>query len=240
MLAWPILAVAATFPAHAETARQQWKWCEDDKADPDLRVRSCSARIQSGQETKKNLALAHFNRGNAYGAKGDQDRAIADYTEAIRLDPKDDRSYALRGRLYLYRGKFSNALADFNQASELDPQDAYNALWLDITGHRNALPSRLPQAISKLDMTKWPAPVVRMYLGQLTPDAVLAAADNPDVNKKRGQVCEANFFSGEMELRRGDKAAAVRLFRFAADHCQRTYVEWWAARAELNALGEGP
>jgi hypothetical protein len=29
------------------------------------------------------------NRGEAYRAKGDNDRAIADYNVAIRLDPKD-------------------------------------------------------------------------------------------------------------------------------------------------------
>jgi hypothetical protein len=32
----------------------------------------------------------------------------------------------------------------------------------------------------RIDMTKWPAPVIRLYLGQMTPDSVLAAADSPD------------------------------------------------------------
>ena len=32
------------------------------------------------------IAAAYNNRGNAYKTKGDHDRAIADYTEAISLD----------------------------------------------------------------------------------------------------------------------------------------------------------
>jgi tetratricopeptide (TPR) repeat protein len=34
------------------------------------------------------LAPAYSDRGNAYDGKGDLDRAIADFNEAIRLDPK--------------------------------------------------------------------------------------------------------------------------------------------------------
>jgi hypothetical protein len=59
----------------------------------------------------------------------------------------------------------------------------------------------LSQAISQIDMTAWPAPVIRLFLGQMTPTAVLAAAADPDAGKKKGQVCEANFYSGELARR---------------------------------------
>ena len=36
--------------------------------------------------------MAYYNRGIAYGNKGELDKAIADFTEAIRLDPKDGKS----------------------------------------------------------------------------------------------------------------------------------------------------
>jgi len=39
-----------------------------------------------------------FNaRGNAYAEKGDTDRAIADYSEAIRLKPDFARAFCSRG-----------------------------------------------------------------------------------------------------------------------------------------------
>ena len=86
-------------------------------------------------------------------------------------------------------------------------------------------------------MTVWPAPVIRMFLGQMTQSAVLAAANDPDPNKKKDQVCEANFYSGELALRTGAKNEALRLFRLAARDCPRGFFEWPAANAELKALG---
>ena len=124
-------------------------------------------------------AKAYCDRGNAWRNKGDLDRAIADYNEAIRLDPKDAGCYKNRGVANLYAGSLSKALADLNQASELKPKDAYTALWLDVVNKRSNLPSRLPQAIAQLDMTKWPAPIIRLFVGQMTPEAVLAAANDP-------------------------------------------------------------
>jgi lipoprotein NlpI len=183
------------------------------------------------------LAPAYSNRGNAYDAKGDHDRAIADYNQAIALDPKFARAYYNRGLANLYAGVLPNALADLNQATALDPKYSYAALWLDIIGQRSNVSSRLAQAISTIDMTAWPAPVIRMFLGQMPPAAVLAAADDPDPTKKKGQVCEANFYSGEWALRQDAKDEAMRLFRLAASHCPKNFTEWFAANAELKALG---
>jgi lipoprotein NlpI len=182
-------------------------------------------------------APAYNNRGFAYSKKGDYDRAIADYNEAIRLDPKDALAYNNRGSAYLYSGNLAKALADVSQASELDPKNAYNALWVDIVGQRNNVPSRLSQAISTIDMTAWPAPVIRMFLSQTTPAAVLAAADDPDATKKKGHLCEANFYSGELALRQGAKDEAARLFGLAASDCPRNFDEWGDANAELKVLG---
>jgi lipoprotein NlpI len=85
-------------------------------------------------------------------------------------------------------------------------------------------------------MTKWPAPVIRLYLSQSTLAAVLAAADNPDANIKKGQVCEANFFGGEFALQRGRKDEARRLLDLAAEDCPKTFIEYNSAKAELKAF----
>ena len=37
------------------------------------------------------------NRGIAYSERGDYDRAIKDFDEAIRIDPKYVRAYGVRG-----------------------------------------------------------------------------------------------------------------------------------------------
>jgi lipoprotein NlpI len=131
-------------------------------------------------------------------------------------------------------------LADLREATELDPADAYKALWADIVAQRNHAAGRLSQASAKLDMAQWPAPIVRMYLGRMPPEAVLAAADDPDAGKKKKQVCQANFYSGEWALRMDAKDEAVRRFRLARSGCPREAQEWFAANAELKALGAAP
>ena len=113
------------------------------------------------------------------------------------------------------------------------------ALWADIAAQRNKQPSRLAQTTSDIDMTAWPAPVVKLFLNQMTPAAVLAAADDPDPVKKTGQICEANFYSGEFALTKGAKDEAISLFRLAANECPHGYLEWDGANAELKRLGVG-
>ena len=107
------------------------------------------------------------------------------------------------------------AFADFNQWSQLDPKNAYAVLWLDIVGKRGNLRSRLADATKQIDKNKWPGPIIRLYLGQSTAEAVLIAADDPNAHTKKGQVCEANFFIGELMLQGSKKDEAAQLFRLA-------------------------
>src|ERR1700722_19344142 len=55
---------------------------------PDVTITTCTAAIESGKIGPPNLSLAYNNRGIAYADKGDLDRALSDYTAAIRLDPR--------------------------------------------------------------------------------------------------------------------------------------------------------
>jgi tetratricopeptide (TPR) repeat protein len=90
--------------------------CLDGK-DHDLRIRGCSAMIQRNPKD----VLAYQNRGDAYGLKGEVDRAISDYTKAIELDPNYAPAYTNRGRAYTSKGDYTRAVADVTKASELLP-----------------------------------------------------------------------------------------------------------------------
>jgi lipoprotein NlpI len=90
--------------------------------------------------------------------------------------------------------------------------------------------------MKQIDMSKWPAPLVRLYLGELTPEAVLAAADDPDAATKKGRLCEANFYGGELVLQRGAKDEAKRLLQLAATNCPKSFIEYEDANAQLKAL----
>ena len=62
--------------------------------------------------------------GVLYAHKGDNDRAIADFNEAIRLDPKSALTFRNRGDAYTDKGDHDRALADYNEAIRLDPNNA--------------------------------------------------------------------------------------------------------------------
>jgi tetratricopeptide (TPR) repeat protein len=186
------------------------------------------------------FASAYSNRAKAWEKRGDFSRAIADTRELIRLDPKSAAAYFQRGRLLLFSGQLPSALADLNTANELAPNDAYVALWLDIVGQRNRLVNRLADATKQVDMSKWPAPIIHLYLGESSPEAVLAAADDPNPRTRDRQICEANFYGGELALQRDAKGEATRQLRFAATHCPKAFFESIAANVELKTLGAPP
>jgi lipoprotein NlpI len=186
------------------------------------------------------FASAYSRRGSAYAINGDFNRAIADYDQAIRLSPKSSEAYLLRGVADIYANALPKAMADLNQSYALDAKNAYAALWLSIVNKRSNLESRLADATAQIDMTKWPAPVIRLYLGQMTPEAVIAAADDPDPNTKKGNVCGANLYSGELALQQGSKTEAIRLLRLAVVDCPKSYIERAIANAELKGVNAEP
>jgi tetratricopeptide (TPR) repeat protein len=92
------------------------------KAAVDERFAACTRVIAAGQG---NLAWAYTNRGDVYLVTGDSDRAIADYDQAIRLDPKYAVAYNNRGSAYQDKGDNDRAIADHDTAIRLDPTYAH-------------------------------------------------------------------------------------------------------------------
>src|SRR5262245_52596486 len=87
----PILAGLVATPAIAHT-QQQIEWCENKSRafSMDQQIDGCTAAIRSGDKWSQKELASYFNRrGVAYRTKGDLDRAIADFDEAIRLEPKN-------------------------------------------------------------------------------------------------------------------------------------------------------
>jgi Tfp pilus assembly protein PilF len=68
------------------------------------------------------MRTATRSGGGAYLFKNDYERALADFTKQIEIDP--DNAEAYRGRSAAYGGKYDNdaALADNNKAIELTKQ----------------------------------------------------------------------------------------------------------------------
>ena len=184
------------------------------------------------------FGAAYFNRANAHAAKGETDKAIGDYTASIKYDRRNVNAYIARGALYLAAGAAPKARADMALAARLDRRNAYAVLWQDIAERRAKQKGILARGTKGLDMKAWPAPVIRLFAGEIKQDAVLSAADNPDPALKQAHSCEANFYGGQYALIEGQRDEAVKLFEAAAKDCPHGFLEGIAATAELKGLGQ--
>jgi tetratricopeptide (TPR) repeat protein len=68
-------------------------------------------------------AAGSERRGDSYAWKGQFDKAIADYTEALRLNPDDAAAYQHRAYARLSQGDMDKVISDCTEAIRLDPKD---------------------------------------------------------------------------------------------------------------------
>jgi tetratricopeptide (TPR) repeat protein len=114
-LAGICLALAFAVPARAETALD----CFSENRD--LWIPGCTALIERQGLEPEQLAQAYSMRALGFSLKGQYDRAIADYDQAIIINP--DFAVALNNRAWAYfrSGRGPNGLADVEKSLRLNP-----------------------------------------------------------------------------------------------------------------------
>jgi lipoprotein NlpI len=179
-----------------------------------------------------NYAFAYNNRGNALHRSGQDDLAIADYGQALRIDPNFGHANYNRGQLFFALGRFPDSAADFERARSLDPADPYLALWRHIARARSGEDDSIAFATTAASFhgTKWPAPILELYVGKTTAAQALGSAETSE------ERCEVQFYVAEWELWHKYLDAALSGFRNAAESCPQTFAEYLGAKAELARL----
>ncbi|HEX9200398.1 MAG TPA: tetratricopeptide repeat protein [Acidobacteriaceae bacterium] len=188
-----------------------------------------------------NYAVAYNDRGECFFHQGDYGGALQGYNEAIRLNPNQLIAYNNRGLVYLIQNRLTEAIADFEHTIFASPSSnaASNAaLWLDVASKRQGFDDAhlLAQVASVADLSKWPGPVLKLDLGQLTAADLMAAALNGDARVQSRQVCDANYFTGEAALFHHQRTAALAHLRAARDGCPKSDGVYDAAALELKRL----
>ena len=92
---------------------------------PDIRVASCTRRIDLPDLKPELKSAAYNNRGWGYNEKGDFEKAMPDFNEALRLNPKNAAAYGNRGYAHLRQSDFGLARSDLDKSIELKPDNAW-------------------------------------------------------------------------------------------------------------------
>ena len=87
-------------------------------------IAACTRLIGASKIGPRNQAIAYNNRANAYIRLGQRGKAIADYSEAIRLYPKYANAYLNLGRTYQDLGDTQLYLLHCNKAIAAAPRYA--------------------------------------------------------------------------------------------------------------------
>jgi len=90
--------------------------------EPADQEKACSAVIKLGG-AQENVAIAYSNRGNSFLRRGQNERAIQDYNQAIGLDARFADAYRNRGAAWFNLEAYDKALPDYDAAIRLDPRE---------------------------------------------------------------------------------------------------------------------
>gem|GEM_PF-1353476 len=129
----------------------------------------CSLRLPSLSDEERNglrqqirhwqddrAAQHHFRQALAHAEKGEVDKAIAELTQTVRLDPKKAEAFQERAVLLFRQGKVHEAVEDFTQALQLRPESASGYMG---RGQANLKLGRFEQAIGDFSeaarLTPW-------------------------------------------------------------------------------------
>jgi lipoprotein NlpI len=118
-----VVLLGAVADARAQSTTDAER-CVSVTGNPDVAIQHCTRAIESQKFSGEPLARLHFNRGVEWAAKGEFDRAIADYDAAIKLQPRSADTYFNRGNAWANKGDPDRAIADYDAAIKLDPKDA--------------------------------------------------------------------------------------------------------------------
>ncbi len=113
--------LASTAPAFSDVTDLDRKICADRNEDADKKIAACTVVLGYPSEHALH-ANAFHQRGMSFFRKQKLDWAIADYGEAIKLDPKFILAYGARALAYAQKGDLDRALEDANEGLKLDPR----------------------------------------------------------------------------------------------------------------------
>jgi tetratricopeptide (TPR) repeat protein len=233
-----LLLVWATAVSCGALAQSDADRCNDPVGTVDEAIEACTRAIESKRYSNENLAILLNSRGISWRQKGNDDKALIDFDEAIRLDPNSATAYSSRGNLWGDQGDNDKALADYNEAIRLNPKlpPAFSnraVSWM-AKGDKDRALADLNEAI-RLDPTFMDAYNNRGFVWRVSGDTGRAVADytqvirlNPDFADAYDSLAVIFAASADAKFRNGKRAVEM-----ARKACELT---GWKNPYYLNTL----
>jgi lipoprotein NlpI len=167
------------------------------------------------------------------------DDALNAYTEAVRLNPKEEAVYRARAYFYIQIGRGDAAAADgrtfIKQKGLKDKTSMYVAL-ISYIGYRQVRQDDSARTfldeISKSKVDVWPAPAVKYFRREISELDLIAKADD-DV-----KMAEARAYIGLDLLFAGKLAEAMPHLNWVKENGKKTLIEYKLVIAELERLSK--
>jgi len=178
----------------------------------------------------------HDARANAYLVEGRYSDALADFNEALQIDPGNPALYFGRGRARLFLENTADAIDDLQIAVRLRPADANAAIWLHIAHlHANSADEdEFAANAARVERGVWPAAVLDLYLGALTPTEMLTKAQEGAEQDSDRRLCEAQFYAADYGLHRGASTEALDIMKGIVSRCRPFALAYGSAQAEIS------
>ena len=165
--------------------------CQDSTDVPRM-MAACSSLSQDARLPAGARSMALLKRGFGNFALGNMDAAQADFTEAVRLNPKNNYAHHELGLTLAKKGDTTRAIASLTEAINLDPSGAASRF---IRGQICMSEDRLDEAIR--DFTD----AIR-----LGPDKNTTFAKDQEVSRPEADRVATDYYAarGDAYYRRGD------------------------------------
>jgi len=236
---------AATPGAKADPIADAMKPCATGD-DPVARAVACTNLIISGKLSGPALGAAYVFRGKAQAQRHELQAAIADFSEALKVNPQATDALYNRAAAYALMGHPDFALADFSHVLDLAPGDAdtlfYRAQILISMGRKEDAISDLG-AVLRLKPEDVDSRLQRagllIALGR-NDDAI---ADLNQLLAKSPKAAAVLYNRGRAELMTGDNAAAAKDFAAAMqdrDNNPYAALRLYIANARMGKIDTAP
>ncbi len=163
--------------------------------------------------------------------------ALADYDQAVQLDPQNALAYGMRGVVKQIQGDFNGSIADFRKSLQLAPV-SLTRFYLTIAlrrAHQDAATAGLTAAV-KTWPEGWEKAEGNFLAGNMSEKDFLAAAEKGDAKLIPQQECEAFYYAGMTRFFNSDLPGAKDYLTKCTDLKLTENLEDMLARGELARL----